>query len=101
MSQWEVRGLQDRDSETHLLLAVTGLLTHTHTHAQSKAVNNDEANVNDTKLPVCPNLLLPVEDSNNDEDEDAHSDQCNGCEQHAVARSQVQLSTPSIERQSV
>lgn len=46
---------------------------------------------------ACPDLLLPVEDSNNDEDEDAHSDQCDGRQQHAVARSQVQLSAPAKE----
>lgn len=40
VSWWEARGLQDRDSETHLLLVVTNLLslslsvshTHAHTH---------------------------------------------------------------------
>lgn len=46
-------------------------------------------------LSVVRFLLLPVEDSNNDEDEDAHSDQCDGRQQHAVARSQVQLSAPT------
>lgn len=46
-------------------------------------------------LSVVSFLLLPVEDANNDEDEDAHSDQSNGRQQHAVARSQVQLSAPT------
>lgn len=46
-------------------------------------------------LSVVCFLLLPVEDANNDEDEDAHSDQCDGRQQHAVARSQVQLSAPT------
>lgn len=40
-----------------------------------------------------------MEDANNDEDEDAHSDQRDGRQQHAVARSQVQLSAPAKERE--
>lgn len=45
-----------------------------------------------------PNLLLPVEDSNNDEDEDTHSDQCDGSQQHTVAGSEVQFRTPTKEQ---
>lgn len=48
---------------------------------------------------VCPDLLFPVEDANNHKDEDTHSDKSNGRQQHAVARSQVQLSTPARERE--
>lgn len=40
-----------------------------------------------------------MEDSNNDEDEDTHSDQRDGREQHAVAGSEVQFCTPT-EKQS-
>lgn len=46
-------------------------------------------------LSVVRFLLLPVEYTNNDEDEDAHSDQSDGRQQHAVARSQVQLGAPT------
>lgn len=44
---------------------------------------------------VCPDLLLPMEDANNDKDEDAHSDQCDGRQQNTVAGSQVQLGAPT------
>lgn len=46
---------------------------------------------------MCPDLLLPVEDSNNDEDEDAHSDQCDGRQQDTIAGSEVQLRAPAEE----
>lgn len=46
-------------------------------------------------LSVVCFLLLPVEDSYDDEDEDADSDQSDGRQQDAVARSQVQLSAPA------
>lgn len=39
-----------------------------------------------------------MEDANNAEDEDAHSDQRDGRQQHTVARGQVQLSAPTGER---
>ena len=42
-----------------------------------------------------------MQDANNDEDEDTHSDQCDGRHQHTVARSQVQFSAPTKERESV
>lgn len=46
---------------------------------------------------MCPDLLLPVEDSNNDEDEDAHSNQCDGRQQDTIAGSQVQFRAPAEE----
>lgn len=38
---------------------------------------------------VCPDLLFPVEDADNHKDKDAHSDERDGRQQDAVARSEV------------
>lgn len=46
-------------------------------------------------LAVICFLLLPVEDTDDDQDEHTHSDQSNGRQEHAVAGSQVQLGTPT------
>lgn len=52
------------------------------------------------RVCVCAlaNLLLPVEDSNDDEDEDTHPDQRDGGEQHAVAGRQVQFCAPAAKQ---
>lgn len=47
---------------------------------------------------MSADLLFPVEDADDDEDEDTHSDQRNGRQQYAVARSEVQLSAPATNR---
>lgn len=85
----EVRRLQD--SETHLLLLVTNLLSHTLQSHISTGRGH-------APLCVSADLLFPVEDADDDEDKDTHSDQRDGRQQHAVARSEVQLSSPATNR---
>ena len=41
-----------------------------------------------------------MENADNDEDEDAYSDQCDGRQQYAVAGSKIQLSTPTTDRKA-